>query len=410
MSRAIPTGPVAQQQILAALLDAAVPVLVAPYHLRRFYMALADRAVTGTGLVTINTAGDSITVGVGADGSATPTLPASDPTYRTQGYLAQLRKLLSARYGGYVGEGFINVRDPGGRGVQVSGTIFVYAPMKGMQRLNAAAQTLTITPTESFTELDVYTWDGSNGTIGWTIDGNAQPSLVNTTNAPTSTNFSKTTITGLTDKVQAIVFTGANGNTVYIGGVVPRKLASGVLVNRMAHSGDTSANFIGLDSGAPTATQAAILAASYANVGRADLVIVMLGVNDYVNQADKGDLTKSQPGNTAAGYKSNMQTFCNALVAQGSCVLLVGEPETSPTVAGDKQSDYRLACRDIAINTDHVSFVDSVDVWGDYVNGGAQANGFYTTASVHPKRVGHGSLARDVIFPVLSRPAVLLPS
>jgi hypothetical protein len=64
--------------------------IVRPDHLRRWQAAKADADNT---LVTVNVVGDSLTVGVGSDGSGTTTLPTNDSTYRTKGYVAHLRNL-----------------------------------------------------------------------------------------------------------------------------------------------------------------------------------------------------------------------------------------------------------------------------------------------------------------------------
>jgi lysophospholipase L1-like esterase len=315
---------------------------------------------------------------------------------------------------GVIGEGFISsARDPDTSRFTLTGspTINSYSVLKSALTLNTTAKKvefdLTLNRTSpGFTEIDVYTYDGSSGTL--TVESKtgagsygALTDLSNTTNDGTSYAWTKTTYTGFTTETH-LRLTGKTGSVI-VGGIVVRNRTTGIVVNRMGKAGDTSQNLYPNDAAttALTTDQRVRFRRSFQAIGGASLVVCMMGYNDAGNQADAGDATQSQPGTSPDQYAVNMQAFCDDVVAMGACVLLVGEVSGPSGFTPYGLTDYRLKGRQIAENTDHVAYVDAMELFGDYPT--MQALGMTNTSSVHMKSPGHGLLGGS-LAEVLLRP------
>lgn len=382
-----------------------------PKGLRRWEAALGDAI---NSYASIACFGDSISVGIGADNLSGQTTANDATYYKDQGWIGQLRRLFAITYAD-PGEGFVFI---GSLDIvprtTYTGTAAGYGgagPMENGLRITANATPGTATiDLGTCTEVDFWTWDGGGGvcsvqidgaSTGFSLDGGA--SGANTFNAgnasSTGTTYTKHTITGLTLGTHTLKFTGATGSVgLYVAAVSARKIATGVRVHRIAKSGATTPNMLGLDSGyiSNVPAQQRQLA-TIGVVPTAHLVIIALGVNDFGAQ-NATATTNAQPGTTPTTYKANLQAAVDQAVAAGACVLLLGEPRQNavsyPSPMTYTEQDYQDKAKEIALATDHCAYIDVNDLWGSNVLG--QQLDFYATNSVHPKRKGHGSIARLV--------------
>lgn len=367
--------------------------------LRRWHVAEANARFNVANIVAI---GDSISVGVGADGQPNGTPgTAYDDTVRPRGWVGHLRSHFADKYGN-TGPGWISAPDNGLRVTLANGALSAtYGPREQGFRITGATHTATITTSETFTGIEFWTWDGGSGTFNVTIDGGAPQSFNAGTGNINLRTWTKHTISGLSDATHTVVF-GNPSASAFFAGVNAYRQTTGVRVHRMAKSGDTTNNVLGLDSinNANTEAKARSLAA-IGLVPAANLVIVALGVNDHGNQASTDTTTQAQPGTTPDQYEANMRAIANQAVAAGAAVLLLGEPRRPAPTGAYTEQDYWDRAKKIAQDTDHVAFLDINDVWGSNTLGNQL--GLYTASSVHPTIAGHASMARTV-FAALTQP------
>jgi lysophospholipase L1-like esterase len=170
----------------------------------------------------------------------------------------------------------------------------------------------------------------------------------------------------------------------------------------MAKPGDTSNNLLAKDS------------LSYSNVGAqnrsllglgktpaTDLVIIAIGTNDHGAQATTDITANAQPGTIPDTYEANIRALANQAVSAGASVLLLAEGRRPNPTGTYSEQEYWDRMKKIALDTDHVSFMDINDVWGSNTLGNQL--GYYTASSVHPTLKGHGSMAR-IVYNALARP------
>ena len=380
-----------------------------PNGLRRWRAALANAYYSPASIVAM---GDSITNGVGSDGSSSSTV-GGNATYIWRGWAGILRQLFAQTYG-YPGEGFMRANDLGGRVVWAGGAVLNQSTGSYEQasRLNGAGQTATYT-LPVCDQIDFYTWDGGSGTVSYQIDGGASVNFSAGSNNSSALTWTKTSITGLMPDAHTIQFNGAAGCTLYVSAVAALKSVTcpdgvsriaGVQVHRNAVAGNTTANLVGLDSAlnGNSAGQTRMITAAAKTLGASqntgpDLIIIPLGVNDYQQQNNLSP-TQVQPGTTPTTYAQNLRTFITTVLAASSntCILLVGEPRSyaPPSPETYAEAQYYAQAKAIAASTDHVAFLDVGALWGAWTAGNAY--GLYTTNSVHPSQKGHADMARII--------------
>lgn len=120
-----------------------------------------------------------------------------------------------------------------------------------------------------------------------------------------------------------------------------------------------------------------------------DLCIIALGHNDWQLQNDSTYPT------TLTVFQTQMQFLINVLVAQGACVLLVGEAKsnaTAPSPQAYVDSDYWTMLKTLAAANSHVAAIQINEAWGTFQQGvdlGLQNS----TSGVHPLKKGHADFA-----------------
>jgi len=368
-----------------------------PRGLRRWHAALGDARL---GLARATVIGDSITYGTGGDGTGS----GDNPTlFRTTSWAAQMRALFAREFDD-PGEGFQFRYDgswtfAGGALSHVS-----TAPYSGGGRVTATGQTITVAFARA-TTVNFWTWDGGNGTGQYAIDGGAAVTFSNGSGNTGVETWTKHTISGLTDGPHTVVFSVPAAANLYLSSVEGRIGDRGVQVNRLGRPGNTTNNLVGKDSGiAGNASGESRVKKAWDIIHDADVYVIALGTNDYGRQNSRDTLAEQQPGTSPTEYRANLQTMVDLFASRGKCTLLVGEPRT-PNVVNPQTWEQELywdAMRGIAESTDHCAFVDIGEVWGSAANG-LELGLYPVSATVHPSRAGHGSMAQ-IVHSVLRTP------
>jgi hypothetical protein len=382
-----------------------------PYGLRRWWAALAGAYFAQA---VVNVYGDSVSVGAGSDGLSGANDPSADATYRARGWVSQLGSLFATTYGTInAGPGTITGVDPGARVVLAAGASISRATGAwegGIKLQGGNSNTATYT-LAACTEIDIYAWDGGKGTFRYAVDGGSTTTVGAYTNdGANNYTYNKTTITGLANTTHTLVITssvtaGATGDN-YIAAVVPRLTTTGVLVNRIARSGYTSQVLVGQDSNLSglSADVRSRLIAAETKAPVPHLAVLAMGTNDFKLQNSTDVSSTAIPGSTPTTFKANLTTFATQVIANGGCVLLLGEPRREatdyPSPVTYTEQQYIDAMRSLAQATDHVAFMDMGDLFGNNASG--QALGFQYSSgagggwSVHPTLAGHGAIAHAV--------------
>lgn len=279
------------------------------------------------------------------------------------------------------------------------------APYSSGGRITGTGQTITVVFAAA-TIVNFWTWDGGTGTGQYAVDGGSAVSFSNGTGNTSLETWTKHTIDGLSSGTShTVVFSVTSTANLYISSVEGRIGDRGVQVNRIGRPGNTSNNLVGKDSGiAGNASGMSRVTKAWDLIHDADLYIIALGTNDYGRQNSRNTLVEAQPGTSPAEYRANLQQMVDLFASRGKCTLLVGEPRT-PNIVSPMTWDQQLywdAMRSIAETTDHCAFVDIGEVWGSAFQG-LDLGLYPTSATVHPSRADHGSMAQ-IVHRVLSAP------
>lgn len=366
--------------------------------LARFETALATKACP-----VITVVGNSISHGVGADGTGSTTNGFYEP-YRQYAWPVLLRKLFAARAGVQPCENFIAlstlfyyVSNPTNSAANYN-TVGPFGSMGsgsgGGLYLPSDTATIDIAAARTgvFTELDVILFGTTAGVTGRIPRVLIDDVEVLAGGGTSATNLTVVPITGLSEAAHKITLQGAGGSGNYVTGVVTRR-SSGVVVNRIAVPGAKASDVIGAGSGYNSTQQnrqmdAATLA------GYSDLVIIQFTANEIYQQV------------SLASFQSDLNAIIGRVTAAGGCVLLLGDPQVinEDTAYAIKGSQYRAVLQAISDGNQYVAYADHAAIFGDRANG--EAMGMWPSGTVHPALEGHRRMADFVFRDVLPIPEI----
>ena len=369
--------------------------------LARFETALATKARP-----VITVVGNSISWGVGSDGTGTTTTGFYE-TYRQNAWPVLLRKMFAARQGVQPCENFIGaaglftyVSNPT-NGAAPYGSTGPFGSMTGVGgsgggvHLPSASATIDIAAARTgvFTELDVIFPGSAAGATGRIPRVLIDDVEVLAGGGTSTANIEVITITGLSESSHKITLQGAgsSGDT-HVTGVVTRR-SSGVIVNRIAVPGAKASDVIGASAGFNTTQQHRVMDAAVL-AGYSDLVILQFTANEVYGQV------------SLSSYQSDVQAIVDRATTAGACVLLLADPmvtneETNYAIKG---SQYRAVLQAISDATAHVSYADQNAIFGDRASG--EAMGMWPSGTVHPALEGHRRMADFVFRDVLPVPSI----
>lgn len=365
--------------------------------LARFETALATKANP-----VITVLGNSISWGVGSDGSGSTTSGFYEP-YRQYAWPVLLRKLFAARAGLQPCENFIAlstlfdyVSNPTNGAVTYQ-TVGPFGSMGGGGGLSLPTNSATIdiaaARTGVFTELDVILFGTAAGTTGIIPRVLIDDVEVLAGGGTSATNLTVVSITGLSEASHKITLQGAGGGFgTFVAGVVTRR-GSGVIVNRIAVPGAKASDAIGAGAGFNSTQQnREIDAATLA--GYSDLVIIQFTANEIYQQV------------SLASFQSDLNAIIGRVTAAGGCVLLLGDPQVTneDTAYTIKGSQYRAVLQAISDGNQYVAYADHAAIFGDRANG--EAMGMWPSGTVHPALEGHRRMADFVFRDVLPIPEI----
>lgn len=370
-----------------------VPLLVKPTGLRRWRGTLADSYNTPA---VISAFGDSITEGrfanvITSDGSGLATDAAAQALWRDYSWVAQLRRMFQRQYGD-IGEGSIKLAaaasnfDPR---ITYSGS-FANSTVGPQGGLSFTSPSYLEFALPACTSIEIfYSWIiGVNNPWTYTIDGGSPV----TVGPEVSNALFSTVITGLAYAPHTLRITGPATLRADIGTVCGYKASAGVQVNRFGTGGALVGALGGL-------TPTNLVSAAQFTAPRAKLNILMWGYNDWANQVGYG----SGLGDNPTTYKAKLKVATDYIAGtSGGCTLLIPDPYGTATGAARPfaQTDYTAKMRELAVENDHIAFVDFNTMWGTYET--QQAAGLRADF-VHPNRQGMGDIAR-LVYSVLTRP------
>lgn len=368
--------------------------------LARFETALATKANP-----VITVLGNSITHGVGSNGSSSTTNGFVEE-YRQFAWPVLLRKLLAARAGIPPCENFIGLSRlfdyaenyQNGAAGSLSVGPFGYVNSGGNQGggltlpSTSASADIPASKTGRFTALDVLCWGTASGTAGYRPKVLIDDVEVYAGGTIATGNLDVITISDLSDAAHKITLVGTGTSACFVAGVVTRR-ASGIVVNKIANPGMQVTNVTGAEIGMSGAqvernVNAAICA------GYTDLLIVQLTANEVYQQV------------SLTNYTNNMVGIITRAEAAGACVLLLGDPQvtnedTAYTITG---SQYRAVLQSLSDSYAHVAYADQGAIFGDRANG--EAMGMWPSGTVHPSLEGHRRMADFILRDVLPLPLI----
>lgn len=356
-----------------------------PRGLRRFRRALDDALMTPAKIYCV---GDSVTFGIGANGTGTET----DLQGHTNGWAGQLRTLFGLQYGA---EGAtINPTESSFVAAANIGAQQSTVGLAGLARYgnSTGPGTLTFTlPACTAFTIIYYENNGADGGsvtggFSYAVDGGGA-TTVNYGGAAQS--YLGVGVSGLSNAAHTVVITGVSANNFQICGIRYRG-NTGVSVSRFGQPGWSTADMLGTgtaNSGGLSnayVTQRLLKAFSMQSP---DLVIPSLGINDWAQQFSAGT--------TPAVYKANLQSICTQVVDNGGCVLLLSENYSNATqpANGSPQSAYFDVSDELARTNEHVAHMRVSDLLGSWQTASG-ASLMYDNS--HPNRRGHGAIARLV--------------
>lgn len=370
----------------------------------RAKLARCETAFATKACPVITVLGNSISHGVGANGSSSTTNGYVEE-YQQFAWPVLLRKLLAARDGQPPATHWIGLSRlfdyaenyQNGAASSLSVGPFGYKntdPVGGGLSLPSTSASVDIpaSKTGRFTALDVLCWGTASGTAGYRPKVLIDDVEVYAGGTVATGNLDVITITGLSDAAHKITLVGTGTNACFVAGVVARR-ASGIVVNKVANPGMQVTNVTGAEIGFTSEqvdrnVNAAICA------GYTDLLIVQLTANEVYQQV------------SITNYTNNMIGIITRAVAAGACVLLLGDPqvtneETAYTIKG---SQYRAVLKSLSDSYAHVAYADQGDIFGDRASG--EAIGMWPSGTVHPALEGHRRMADFILHDVLPLPLI----
>ncbi|BBX25019.1 SGNH/GDSL hydrolase family protein [Mycolicibacterium alvei] len=365
-------------------------------NLARFETALATKANP-----VITVLGNSITYGVGADGSGSTTNGYYEP-YRQYAWPVLLRKLLAARAGQLPCENFIglsglfgyaeNPQNSAGtiQSVGPFGSLTVGGQNGGGIGLPSTSASIDIPASKAgrFTALDVLCWGTASGTAGYRPKVLIDNVEVYAGGTIATGNLDVIPITGLSDAAHKITLVGTGVSGCFVAGVVTRR-SSGIIVNRIACPGARASDVSGAAYGFTTVQQQRNIDAAV-TAGYSDLVVIQFTANEVYQQPSLSDF----------------QTAVNSIITRATtghgaaCVLLLGDPMVTneETAYAIKGSQYRAVLQSISDSNQYVAYADQNALFGDRTSG--EAMGMWPSGTVHPALEGHRRMAdfvRDIL-------------
>lgn len=388
----------AQRTTLDTISTAAVPPRTRPSVRNRKNLARFETALATKPCPVITVLGNSISWGVGSDGTGT-TSTGFVEAYRQNAWPVLLRKALAARGGYPPCENFVGLSGVFGYSTNLvspaasSGTVgpFGYLGNGGGMTLpsTTAAVDIDAVKVGAFTELDVLYW-GTGASVG---GGRAPKVLIDDVEVAvgggvSTGNLVVETITGLSDASHKITLKGMGANECFVAGVVPRR-STGIVVNRIATPGSRATDVTGASAGFNTVQQQRNIDAA-ATTGYSDLVIIQFTANEVYQQTP------------LASFQSALEGIISRATTVGNaCVLLLGDPMQTNAETGYaiKRSDYLAVMQAISDANQYVAYADQNAVFGDRATG--EALGLWPSSTVHPALEGHRRMADFILRDVL---------
>jgi hypothetical protein len=355
----------------------------------------------------VDFAGDSHVAGQGANNSNTFTAADNleDKDMSAAGQLRQLMQKSEAGGGISAGEGFIHT------GYSLEGRIeLVNAPStsknwtaplrRGIRLLNGTTNAVKVTIPAGVTKLGVIQANqakafNSAGTNLADVSARWKKNGVEQGNVTALTNTGVPILARLTVAAGDVIeiYQPATAQT-YIGGEVFFESEKGIILNRIGITGETSGGLIGGTSeGLPVNAAESDQNLAIDTIGAwhsSGLLITEFLSNDQALQGGGGEARQNKV--TAPRYKEYVEKACIRYVANGGCVLLVGNIRNPNAAAGESEATYIAKLKEIALAMDHVAFVDMGEVFGTAAQ--MQAAGHQFTSSVHMKQAAHAIYAR----------------
>lgn len=392
------------------------PQLVNPSGLRRWRAALANAWFGRASIVCI---GDSLIYGQGGDG--TNNAPGDNVVNGQRCMVGQLRKLFAATYGD-PGEGAwlpddSRVTKAGAPGVSLGLGSWI---RHNLTLDSPGVKQLSFVIPAGVTRFAIVQANGAGQAANgcrYSINGGAQ------VNVPQNLNgvpfVSADIVVNAGDAI--VIDSPAGFSSTIVGLLMKTALTTGVEVHRIGVGGYCVADVLGgIPSGKGANTPATLQATAAAQLADLQAVsrvfppsVVLLNfrVNDQGNQLGAGGAS----GVFIDLYRKWYQQIIDQYVADGHCVLLIGSPSspnawsldfTNPLVKSEQ--DYADACKSLALNNDHVAYLDLRELWGNNPDAqvAAQAAGLEYAGSVHCTPAGYGDWARLVHW-ALTRPNIL---
>jgi len=361
-----------------------VPTLSSPYAMRKTRAALA-KVRSGVQNMKLACVGDSITAGAGAQNGTGAAAWVGAKALSWPTYLASMLNAAGTAAS-------IDSVTSDNSTVSHAGTVPSYDPRvtlganwtiasfstAGGQMLGnsvgslgaAAAETMTFTPANAFTDVDIYWYRHPAGGT-WTADIGGS---VLATMAAGTAGLQKTTITGLAATTHTLkLIRTVLGNVFLIGVVCYDTNTKSVNVLNMGWSGARTTSWnpaITLYDPMPTL-------GFYAP----DLTIVMLGVNDWGN------------GATAAVSLDALTTIV-AKARESGDVLLVTPPPSITSFGAASAQAVTMSAIYSAASTLGVPLLDLNAQWVDYTT--SNAYGYYNTDGIHPLKSGQYDIANAI--------------
>ncbi len=378
------------------------PVLYGKFGLRRFRALAGDAIYKQVPIVCV---GDSIAAGQGGDNNTGVYNNVPD---NTQGWVGQLRQLLalSEQTGSLnPGEGFwfaddnrLTQEGTGNNNWSCVPLRHGYRLIKNAQKVKLAAIPAGVTHVgiiqanmdKAFNEAGSKLADATGS---YKLGAGAETALAALTNTRIPVEQRIAVAPG-----EALEILGPAAAQTYIVGITMYTENNGIVVHRIGQPGYVSGDLLGgqklgaLLQAASAENQVAAARATYRWAGAGGLVILSFLTNDQFYQAAGGN--ENQRGVTLAHYTEWMTQYANQAIADGWCVLILGEPRNPNPAAGATLDEYCAAMKAYALETEHAAFLDVGELWGSHA--AAEALGLTEANTVHPLRPGHGDIARMV--------------
>lgn len=221
------------------------------------------------------------------------------------------------------------------------------------------------------TEFTYFYWDAT-GSFRYRLDGGAWTTVVGG-----GTNTLKTIeFTGLADAPHSFemdnsVNTGG-GVVTLLGGYATRNAVPGVEFSKCGNGGQTGARMLNITGHI----------AAYAQVMKPNVVVMILGTNDY-----------RQTFSTVAAYKQALQMWVDEVRSvRLGCSFIFFVPPQSDAPVIVPLAEYRDAARDVAV-ANNAEFLNGLDDWGAFAE--TSALGLWTDA-LHPNADGAEIIAQSL--------------